>query len=639
MQFPIPAATVLQNRYRIIRVLGQGGFGRTYLAEDQGRFNELCALKEFIPSQAGAYAIDKSKELFQREAAILYQIQHPQIPQFRATFEENQRLFLVQDYVEGKTYRELLNDRKATGSTFSEAEVLQLIQQLLPVLAHIHARGIIHRDIAPDNIILRRRDQLPVLIDFGVVKEIVTRVQSLETVPQHTTVGKLGYAPSEQLQTGSAYPSSDLYALAVTCLVLLTGREPQELYDDRSFTWNWRPFTNASPGFGQILDRMLNYRPDQRYQSVSELAQALQALTNPAAMPPTVAPMPGGNVPTAAPTPAPAHTPPTTVGSQMPTVAVGGRPAPPTQVANRRSLDPIVPTPAPSVWDNPWAVFMIGLGLAIVTLIGAFAVVSAVSNSRSDRPSPMPTTTPTASVTPTPSPTPTPSRPVEYSQTLNLAAGDSTSTEGTLRANETVNYVITAQQEEVLTASIEGEGVLLTVIAPDGNLADDSAERVQRWSGPLAFTGDYTIQLKPVRGVTQSDYTLNASLDPAPAPSPTPTPTPSPEPQIDTQQLNVPAGDQGVQISNSANPLLRRRYLVNLQEGQVLTAELVEPGAARMNIRYPNGELVEDAAGVNFWQAQATQTGSYIIDVTTDEETNFTLGVMLNDSSEAPPPE
>ena len=216
MQSPIPAGSVLQNRYRISRVLGQGGFGRTYLAEDQGRFNELCALKEFIPTQTGAYAIDKSKELFQREAAILYQIQHPQIPQFRATFEENQRLFLVQDFVEGKTYRELLNDRKAAGSAFNESEVLQLIQQLLPVLAHIHARGIIHRDIAPDNIMLRRRDNLPVLIDFGVVKEIVTRVQSLETVPQHTTVGKLGYAPSEQMQTGNAFPSSDLYALAVT---------------------------------------------------------------------------------------------------------------------------------------------------------------------------------------------------------------------------------------------------------------------------------------------------------------------------------------------------------------------------------------------------------------------------------------
>ncbi len=122
MQPPIPIGSVLQNRYQLISVLGQGGFARTYVAEDQGRFNELCVLKEFIPSQSSEYVLEKSKELFQREAAVLYQIHHPQIPQFRATFEYNfqgsPRLFLVQDYVEGKTYHALLNDRKAQSQTF-----------------------------------------------------------------------------------------------------------------------------------------------------------------------------------------------------------------------------------------------------------------------------------------------------------------------------------------------------------------------------------------------------------------------------------------------------------------------------------------------------------------------------------------
>jgi serine/threonine protein kinase len=101
MQPPIAIGTLLQNRYRLVNILGQGGFGRTYLVEDLGRFQERCALKELIPMQSGPYVLEKSKELFQREAAILYQIAHPQIPQFRAIFEENQRLFLVQDYVEG----------------------------------------------------------------------------------------------------------------------------------------------------------------------------------------------------------------------------------------------------------------------------------------------------------------------------------------------------------------------------------------------------------------------------------------------------------------------------------------------------------------------------------------------------------
>ena len=248
MQPPIAIGTLLQNRYYVQQILGQGGFGRTYLAADRGRFNELCVLKEFMPQLSSAYALEKSKELFQREAAILYQIQHPQVPRFLATFEAEQRLFLVQEYVEGSTYRILLDECQTQGKRFSEQAVLHLIQCLLPVLNHIHGRGIIHRDITPDNIILRNSDRLPILIDFGVVKEIVTRVQLADTIaptgsvppPIHhpTTVGKPGYAPSEQAQTGRAYPSSDLYSLAVTALVLLTGCEASDLSDDVMLTWN-----------------------------------------------------------------------------------------------------------------------------------------------------------------------------------------------------------------------------------------------------------------------------------------------------------------------------------------------------------------------------------------------------------------
>lgn len=632
MQPPISAGTVLQNRYRILRVLGQGGFGRTYLAEDQGRFNEPCALKEFIPIQSSAYAIDKSKELFQREAAILYQIQHPQIPQFRATFEENQRLFLVQDYVEGKTYRELLNDRQTLRSTFSEAEILQLLQQLLPVLAHIHSKGIIHRDIAPDNMILRQRDQLPVLIDFGVVKDIATRVQSLETVPQHTSVGKLGYAPTEQMQSGRAYPSSDLYALAVTCLVLLTGREPSELYDDRSLTWQWRHLATASPGFAQILDRMLSYQPGDRYQSVSEVAQAIQALINPAATPPLAPP---ALVPPAVPA---APTPPTPISSgtsQMPTVAVGRRPNPvpsPTVTPVRR-LDPIIPTPAPSVWDNPWAVVAIGTGLALVTGIGSWAVVSAIRNTN-QTPSVVVTPTPTPSVTPTPTPTPTSTptpQPVEYSQRLNLDPGNKTTAQGTLKANETVTYRVTAEQGQKLNARLRGEGVLLTVLAPDQKPADDGAERVQQWQGTLDFTGDYAIQLRPVAGLSQSDYNLDVSLDPADAPEPSP--TPSPTPPIDPVTLNVPVGETGIQVPGSANAQVIRRYRVDLQEGQVLSTEIVS-GAIKLTVRDPNGTPLADAEGIVSWSSQAPQSGTYSIDVIAVDRTDFTISVKVTD---APP--
>ncbi|MGB0562247.1 MAG: serine/threonine protein kinase, partial [Spirulinaceae cyanobacterium] len=123
MQAPLTPGTLLNQRYHILRTLGQGGFGRTYLAEDRGRFQEQCAIKELVPSQNSEYALAKSRELFQREAAILYQIRHPQVPQFQATFEEQGRLFIVQDYVEGHTLQEIREVRRLSGARCSEAEV------------------------------------------------------------------------------------------------------------------------------------------------------------------------------------------------------------------------------------------------------------------------------------------------------------------------------------------------------------------------------------------------------------------------------------------------------------------------------------------------------------------------------------
>lgn len=277
---------LLGDRYRIIRQLGQGGFGRSYLAEDSNRFNETCVLKEFAPQVQGTYALQKAVELFEREAGILYKLQHSQIPKFRELFraklEDEGHLFLVQDYIEGETYRTLLDGRKRQGRKFTEPEVKQLMLQLLPVLDYIHGLGVIHRDISPDNIILRNADLLPVLIDFGGVKEVAANAESQFTqappnvTPHYATrLGKIGYAPHEQMQIGVVYPHSDLYALAATVLVLLTGKEPQQLIDPHTMTWNWRQEINLSPSFGMTLDKMLAYRPGDRYQSAREVSQIL----------------------------------------------------------------------------------------------------------------------------------------------------------------------------------------------------------------------------------------------------------------------------------------------------------------------------------------------------------------------------
>jgi serine/threonine-protein kinase len=325
---------LMGGRYRLIRELGHGGFGRTYLAEDLNRFNESCVLKEFAPQVQGTYALQKAEELFEREAGILYKLQHPQIPQFREMFRVKQgdkgRLFLVQDYVVGQTYHALLEARKQQGIRFNEAEVTQLLLQLLPVLEYIHSLGVIHRDISPDNLILRSTDGLPVLIDFGGVKQVAANVASqlMGSPPAgaSTRLGKVGYAPPEQMQGGIVHPHSDLYALGATVLVLLTGKEPQQLIDPHNLTWNWRQDITLSPKLGSILDKMVASRPSDRYQNVQDILQALT--TSPA------------YALTELPTPTP---------QTEATLAVAAPPAP---VVNSSSSTAAI-TPLPSTPDEP----------------------------------------------------------------------------------------------------------------------------------------------------------------------------------------------------------------------------------------------------------------------------------------------
>ncbi|MEH2379064.1 MAG: serine/threonine-protein kinase [Nostoc sp.] len=504
MQPPITVGTVLQNRYRIIQILGQGGFGRTYLAEDQRRFNELCAIKELIPTARSPLAWEKAQELFHREAAILYQIQHLQIPKFRERFEQDQRLFLVEDYVAGQTYRTLLAERQAVGETFTEAEVLRLILLLLPVLEHIHSRGIIHRDISPENIILRDSDAKPVLIDFGVVKELATRLRSPESTMPETTVGKLGYSPSEQMQTGGAYPSSDLYGLAVSAIVLLTGKEPRDLFDENQLTWNWQRWVRVNPRFALVLNRMLNHIPSDRYQSATDVSQALQSLAQPSVSTPDV--------------------------SNLQTMAVGGRPHLVSPAASPKKPDPVIPPNASSsVLDNPLAIAAIGSAVVIIAGFGSWALVSSIRSQPKTPPTetlPQNFPSPVISGGTTFTPTPTNDQPVVSTKRLNLAASNNTATvQDTLKTNQIIRYTFFGQEGDKLTAFIDpGSSVLLTVLSPNQQPINNNAQQVTSYESTLLVTGRYTIELTLVSGVAESNYNLNVALEKAVKPIPTETP-------------------------------------------------------------------------------------------------------------------
>jgi serine/threonine protein kinase len=272
---------ILSNRYEIVRELGRGGFGRSYLAKDLNKFGEKCVLKEFAP-QIQTELI-KAKELFEREAETLYKLKHPQIPAFRELLRVkdggSESLLLIQDYIEGETYLALLNQRLARQQLFSEAEVIQLLRDLLPVIDYIHRLGVLHRDISPDNIICRDRDKLPILIDFGSVKEIaVTLVSRYSNAKIATRIGKQGYAPDEQMLRGKVSPASDLYAIGATALTLLTGRDASTIYNPADATWEWRKYLQLSPQFGTIIDRLLQHNPQDRYQSAAEVLALLSAV-------------------------------------------------------------------------------------------------------------------------------------------------------------------------------------------------------------------------------------------------------------------------------------------------------------------------------------------------------------------------
>lgn len=280
---PLTVGQVIDNRYEIARILGQGGFGRSYLAIDRQKSRQKCVLKEFAPQVVKPQDLQKAKELFEREASVLKKIQHPQIPRFHSSFQAKigtkDFFFLVQDYIEGDNYYQLFQQRQSQGKSFSEEEVVNLLHHILPVLTYIHSLDIVHRDISPDNLILRQSDNLPVLIDFGGVKQLPASQGFWRTQlgGDGTLLGKKGYAPEEQLIQGKVFKSSDLYSLAVTALVLLTGKEPQSLYDSYNGTWYWGKEIKVSPKLETVFKKMLAYKPSDRYQKADQVLKDLPA--------------------------------------------------------------------------------------------------------------------------------------------------------------------------------------------------------------------------------------------------------------------------------------------------------------------------------------------------------------------------
>jgi serine/threonine-protein kinase len=228
---------------------------------------------------------------------------------------------------------------------------------------------------------------------------------------------------------------------------------------------------------------------------------------------------------------------------------------------------------------------------------------------------------------------------VEYSQRIELpATGETRVLEGNLKANDVATYFFPAEQGQTLTAALEGEGVLLSVLAPNRQPAGESADRVLSWQGSLPVSGEYAVRLSPVQGVAQSNFRLNLSLQPAPAPDPSPSPSPSPSPieqTIETIPISPTVGEP-LTISDRGSEAVIKRYVVEVQQGQILRAAVVNGIAVTLNIRYPNEQLVPDASQIVNWEGQITEAGAYQVDVISPTATNFTVRITIVDPA-APP--
>ncbi len=272
----------LGSRYKLIRVLGAGNFGQTFLAEDSHRpVRAKCVVKYLRPARTDPSFLPLARSLFQREAQTLERLgNHDQIPRLLAYFEEDHEFYLVQDFIEGQVLRQQL----MPGTTWSEAEVLSFFQDALGILAFVHQCGVIHRDIKPDNLIRRHSDQRLVLIDFGAVKEMGVSIGGGtlvgETTAQTIAIGTPGYMAPEQAQ-GRPRPASDLYSLGMIAVQALTGLSPLQLTQDPYGCWQWHPAEPVSDRLVQFVNKLIHPSPYERFATATEALVSLQQVEPP----------------------------------------------------------------------------------------------------------------------------------------------------------------------------------------------------------------------------------------------------------------------------------------------------------------------------------------------------------------------
>jgi serine/threonine protein kinase len=351
----VKISMLLQNRYRIIQDLASGGFGETFLAEDTHMpSSRHCVIKQLKPINQDPNIYQLVKDRFQKEAALLEKLGqgNRHIPELYGYFEEQGQFYLVQEWIEGETLSTLVQKQ----GRLSEIIVKDILVKILPILDFIQSQHIIHRDIKPDNIILRKTDSSPVLIDFGAVKETMgTIMASSGNSTSSIVIGTPGFMPSEQMAGRPVY-SSDLYALGLTAIYMLTGKIPQELETDpMTGDLKWQQYApHVSQEFAEVLSRAIQNHPRERFVTAQTMLNALVGKITP------ITPTQPANPPI----------PPTIPSPQVPNPLSNSGES--TVVVSTPTPTPTpIPTPTPTPTPKQWKLPLL-IGLISVIIIGGF---------------------------------------------------------------------------------------------------------------------------------------------------------------------------------------------------------------------------------------------------------------------------
>ncbi len=269
----------IQGRYYVVKQLGRGGVGVTFLAQDQQCFDSQCVVKQLKPKSANAKTLEIARRLFNREAEIMNRLGHcDRIPRLLAYFEHQNDFFLVQELIEGHD----LSQEIIAGEPWSEEKTIVLLKDILEVLLIVQQYSVIHRDLKPSNLMRRDKDGKIVLIDFGSVKQVSTQIiDAAGEVKQTVAVGTKSYMPMEQMMGRPGF-YSDIYAVGIIAIQALTGVQPKKFTINRHGEIIWRTLLDSQvhyqPKFLNILDKMVRYRHQERYNSAGAVLSDLEQL-------------------------------------------------------------------------------------------------------------------------------------------------------------------------------------------------------------------------------------------------------------------------------------------------------------------------------------------------------------------------